>query len=342
MVPPWTQNSDGAQHSMLTRVRGKIVPMKRSIALLLLVALAALAAIYLRDIGSAYDRISRGSEVVDSPSGAIEFRQGGAGAPVLVIHGSGGGFDQGELIAKAVLGDEFRWIAPSRFGYLGSALPSDATFDEQARAYAVLLDALQIDRVSVVALSHGGPSALLFAVLHPERVSSLVLISCGVASSSDEDQSAANRKGDSLTTVFSYDPLYWMTSRFFRRQLMQLMGADRDVIANLEPEQRELVDRLIEFMNPVEPRSLGVAFDNGAAMPNERIRAIVAPTLIFHATDDTLQLYRNAEYAAAAIPDARLQRFERGGHLLFAVERTAIRQATQQFIRVNDETALSR
>ena len=67
-------------------------------------------------------------------------------------------------------------------------------------------------------------------------------------------------------------------------------------------------------------------------MPNERIAAIQAPTLIFHATDDTLQLYHNAEFAAATIPGARLVSFERGGHLLTFVEQAAIRTTLQQHI----------
>ncbi len=72
---------------------------------------------------------------------------------------------------------------------------------------------------------------------------------------------------------------------------MALMGADDAVIAGLTPEQRELVGQVIDHMNPVSPRSAGVAFDNKAAMPNERIAAVRAPTLILHAKDDTLQLY---------------------------------------------------
>jgi hypothetical protein len=91
---------------------------------------------------------------------------------------------------------------------------------------------------------------------------------------------------------------------------MELMGANDAVIAGLTPEQMELVDRIIDEMNPVSPRSAGAAFDNKAAMPNERITAIQAPTLIFRATDDTLQLYHNAEFAAATIPGARLVSFE--------------------------------
>jgi 2-hydroxy-6-oxonona-2,4-dienedioate hydrolase len=113
------------------------------------------------------------------------------------------------------------------------------------------------------------------------------------------------------------------------------MGASDAVIAGLTREQLRLVDQVIDYMNPVAPRAAGVAFDNRAAMPNERIAAIRIPTLIFHATDDTLQLYRNAEFAAATIPGARLSRFDRGGHLLIAIEQAAIRAATQKFILAN-------
>jgi hypothetical protein len=93
-----------------------------------------------------------------------------------------------------------------------------------------------------------------------------------------------------------------------------------------------LVDRIIDEMNPVSPRSAGVGFDNCAALPGERIAAIRAPTLIVHAADDTLQPYHNAEFAAATIPGAVLVRFESGGHLLMAVEQAEIRAAVQKQI----------
>ena len=290
------------------------------------------AIVYWRDLRRAYERVRGKSNVIESPYGTIEYAEGGTGPAVLVIHGSGGGFDQGQLMVRAVLNDQFHWITPSRFGYLRSTVRPGATFDDQAHAYAHLLDRLGIRQVAVVALSHGGPSALLFAALHPERVSSLTLISCGVASSSAQAQAQANQKGDRLTTIFKHDFLYWSISTLFRKQLMELMGANDDVIAGLSPEQRRLVDEVIDFMNPVSLRSAGAAFDNRAAMPNERIAAIKTPTLIFHATDDTLQLYRNAEFAAATIPGAILHRFERGGHVLMAVEQTAISTIAQQFI----------
>lgn len=302
------------------------------IALALLAILVAASAMYVSDMNRAYERVRAKGTVIASPYGNIEYTEGGSGPPVLVIHGSGGGYDQGELIARAVLGDRFHWIAPSRFGYLRSTFRDGATFDDQAEAYAYLLDRLGIKKVAVVTLSHGGPSALLFAVLHPERVSSLTLISAGVASSTERSQAQANQKGDMLMTIFKHDPFYWAITKLFRRQLMELMGANDAVITGLTSAQRELVDQVIDFMNPVSPRSAGAAFDNKAAMPNQRISAIRAPTLIFHAADDTLQLYHNARFAASTIPGARLVSFDKGGHLVISVEQSTIRAIMQQHI----------
>jgi hypothetical protein len=67
-------------------------------------------------------------------------------------------------------------------------------------------------------------------------------------------------------------------------------------------------------------------------MPNERIAAIRAPTLILHARDDGLQLFHNAEFAARHIVNARLVTFERGGHLLLAVEQATLQQRVVELI----------
>ena len=164
---------------------------------------------YRRDINQAFERIRGKSRVIPSPYGDIEYTEGGAGPHVLVSHGSGGGYDQGELIAQAFLNNHFHWIAPSRFGYLQSTFHDGGTFDDQAHAYAALLDHLGVERVAVVAVSHGGPSALLFAILYPRRVSSLILISTGVVTISTENQRQANLQGSALATIFKFDWLYW-------------------------------------------------------------------------------------------------------------------------------------
>ncbi|WP_158551455.1 alpha/beta fold hydrolase [Rhodohalobacter sp. SW132] len=295
---------------------------------------------YLMSMNRAYERISGKSSVISSPFGNIEYMEGGnvSGDPVLVVHGAGGGFDQGELIAETVLDDQFRWIIPSRFGYLGSSLPENATWDDQADAYAYLLDHLEVEKAAVVAMSQGGPSALLFAVNYPERVSSLTCISCGVAASESEFQAGANKKGNALKVIFTYNFPYWAISKLFKKQFMGILGVDEEVVAGLTPGQFEMVEYFIDSMNPAAPRSTGAAFDNEATLPGGRIASIKAPTLIIHAKDDLLQLYHNAEFTASAIAGSMLMSYESGGHILMAVEQEAIRPAVYNHIIAPEES----
>jgi len=69
-----------------------------------------------------------------------------------------------------------RVIAPSRFGYLGSNTPPDATPADEADALAALLDALDIDQIDVIGDSAGAISALQLALRHSERVKHLAVL----------------------------------------------------------------------------------------------------------------------------------------------------------------------
>jgi pimeloyl-ACP methyl ester carboxylesterase len=291
--------------------------------------------IYHHDINREYKRIQGKSQIISSPYGDIEYAEGGAGPNVLVIHGSGGGYDQGELIAQTVLNNQFHWITPSRFGYLRSTFHKGSTFDDQAHAYAHLLDALGIEKVAVVALSHGGPSALLFVLHYPERVSSLTLVSTGVITVSSKNQKQADKQGSMLVTIYEHDWLYWMITKLFKKKFIELMGAKNDIITEITLDQKQLVDRIIDEMNPASLRAAGALFDNHAELPGKRVEGIKAPTLIIHAKDDTLQQFHNAEFTAKIIPEAQLLSFEKGGHLILAIEQATIQLAIQKHIHTH-------
>ena len=85
--------------------------MKRSRTLMLIVALAAAAAAitglihsrYARDLAAAAARAAEGSTLVATACGPIEVQQAGSGVPVLMIHGSGGGHDQGMAFARTLV-----------------------------------------------------------------------------------------------------------------------------------------------------------------------------------------------------------------------------------------------
>ena len=110
------------------------------------------------------------STVIDTSAGVLEFAEAGDGPPLMMIHGTGGGFDQGLLFGAALREHGFRIVAPSRFGYLRSAFPDDASPAHQADVLVELLDQLGIDRLPVVGgsagalMAAGSPCAIRIAV----------------------------------------------------------------------------------------------------------------------------------------------------------------------------------
>ena len=82
------------------------------LCLLGLLAGAWLAWAFQRDMAPAYARLTGRSTLLSTRLGDIEYTLRGSGPPVLVVHGSGGGFDQAEFLADAVLGPGHRSITP--------------------------------------------------------------------------------------------------------------------------------------------------------------------------------------------------------------------------------------
>jgi 2-hydroxy-6-oxonona-2,4-dienedioate hydrolase len=105
---------------------------------------------YKNEIDRAHEVARRGSLVINTDAGLIEYADKGAGIPLLSIHGAGGGFDQGLTNAAELLGEGFRIIAPSRFGYLRTPVPRDTSAAAQADAHAALLSKLNLPKVIVV------------------------------------------------------------------------------------------------------------------------------------------------------------------------------------------------
>lgn len=117
---------------------------------------------YRHDLDAARERVSGPSVVLQTRWGQLEYAVAGdAGSPpVMMIHGTGGGFDQGLRFADALIAHGVRVIAPSRFGYLRSDFPVNPSLAEQADALASLLDNLGIDRIAVIGGSAGALSAI--------------------------------------------------------------------------------------------------------------------------------------------------------------------------------------
>jgi hypothetical protein len=152
-------------------------PLRAALIIAVPTAVAVIALVYTayrRDIDRAFNLISTGSQLAQTPCGPIEYAIAGVGTPVLVVHGAGGGFDQGMDFGRDLAAAELRVIAMSRFGYLRTPLPADASSAEQADAHACLLDALGIRRAAIVGASAGAPSSMQFALRHSDRSAAAV------------------------------------------------------------------------------------------------------------------------------------------------------------------------
>lgn len=280
--------------------------------------------------------VSAGSEVAQTSCGPIEYVTTGDGVPVLEVHGILGGFDQGLADARPVLGDEFEVIGPSRFGYLRTPLPADASPARQADAHAALLDHLGLDRVVVMAHSAGSVSAIELALRHPHRVAGLVLL---VPAAPGPGPSAPPRRV--VKALFGTDAVFWFLATFLPTRLP--IGVPRGL--KLTSQDRAEITRMMETLLPATARREGFLFDMFVATPsiNRGIRFgdIAVPTLVVTAADDPLASPANARRLAELIPGARLLEVANGGHLLLG-QAGAVGAEVRRFIRQSSSLSLER
>jgi pimeloyl-ACP methyl ester carboxylesterase len=291
------------------------------LAILLLVGLVFFVAVtyprFRADVQLNRDRLLSGSDIVTTEEfGDIEYAVQGRGLPVLVVHGAGGGYDQGLFLGEHYVGDGHRFIAPSRFGYVRSSIPENGSPAAQADAYVALLDSLGVERVAVVAVSDGGPSALQFALRHPERCAALVMISAKSQTAPPETP----LQELVFESIFRSDYLFWLITEYARPLLLTVFGVSGDVLEQIPARARQLASNLVNSMNPISLRNDGIYHDRDtlAVLPEDvfRLEKITVPTLVVHAADDGLQPYSQGENTAAKVPDAKFLSYERGGHLL--------------------------
>jgi pimeloyl-ACP methyl ester carboxylesterase len=226
-----------------------------------------------------------------------------------------------------MLGEGFRVIAPSRFGYFGSTLPPHATPADQAEVYALLLDRLGVDRAAVLAFSAGSASALELALRHPDRVAGLILANARLGGSTP-----SRLLQPILGAVYGRERLWWLYRRFMPATYARMLGVPK----GYQPTHEDVatIHAVSELQFPLKPRKLGAIFDGFVSnMVADRFgfEELTVPTLIVSAMDDPWAPYTYAVTAAGRIPGAKLVTIDRGGHLFLSHD-AQVRAAVGGFI----------
>lgn len=274
--------------------------------------------------------------VLATARGPIELAESGAGPAVLTVHGAMGGHDQSLLLARTIGEAGYRYLAVSRPGYLGTPLASGRSPEAQADLLAAALDALGLRRAAVMAVSGGGPSALQFAVRHPDRCAALVLVS-----------TCAGRMTTPIPLSFHLTKLLlrwgWLAERM---RAKALQDPDRTAARSIpdaalrartlaDPEAGPLyLELLSSTMDRPGRRLAGTENDIAVTRANEYpLERIAAPTLVVHGTADTVVPYEHGRALSTRIPGAELVTVEDGEHVAIFTHRALVRSRVVAFLR---------
>ncbi|MBB5510289.1 alpha/beta fold hydrolase [Paraburkholderia atlantica] len=236
----------------------------------------------------------------------LNYHDQGQGDVILLIHGSGPGVTAWANWRGIIptLSQKARVVAPDMLGFGYTKCPSDLKLHPAAwvKSLIDLLDALNIDKVSVVGNSFGGAIALALATDHPERVNRLVLMgAAGI--------SAPISAG--LEKVWGYEP-----SLEAMRGLMEVFAYDHSIINDdlvrmrYEASIRADVQARFSRLFPA-PRQQGVEM---LAQPESKLKSIGHKTLLIHGRDDQVIPVEWSERMVRLIPHADLHVFGECGH----------------------------
>lgn len=257
----------------------------------------------------------------------MNYHDQGQGDVVLLIHGSGPGVTAWANWRSIIpqLSKQARVIAPDMLGFGYSQCPPHQKLDSitWVDSLVELLNALAIDRVSIVGNSFGGAIALAFAHRYPDKVDKLILMGAvGVSFPLT----------DGLNKVWGYQP-----SIDAMRGLMEVFAYDHSIINDdlvkmrYEASIRDDVQTRFEQLFP-EPRQAGIEM---LALTEDQIRSLPQQTLIIHGRDDLVIPLEVSERLVRLIAKSQLHVFGECGHWVQIEKAKEFTQLLLDFVRKN-------
>jgi len=251
----------------------------------------------------------------------LHYLEAGRGAPVILLHGTGG---EGARWTPQLQGlsSDFRVIALDQIGFGQSDKPMTNYHSGVFAGFlAGFMKAIGVPKASLIGQSMGAAVALSLAVEKPEMVERLVLVNGG-----------GFRMGPRTT------PPDWHARQIANagtlaesREYMEKLYYDHSFVTDKLVEQN-LMQRLrsaytIESMQNAADRGLG-------GVSEDEVRGIKAPTLLVWGANDKLSPPANADKLNAVIKGSRKVLIDKAGHYPFLEHPDKFNQVVREFLKL--------
>jgi len=238
---------------------------------------------------------------------------------IVALHGGGAGSsgESGMGLVMPLLAADFRVIAPDSIGGFGDTdphAPAPYGLINRATQLEAFADTLCLDKFTLTGNSQGAWAAVRYAMLHPDRVEKLVLISSlTIAQGLGIDQP----RTPALAALEGYDG-----TRDGMRKLLEAVIADKSKISDALIDRRQksatrpgAMEAMKEFVKNTgaarKNPALALQFDLRASLPAV---AKQIPTIFVWGEADTFALPETGRAIAKAVPDIKFHWVAGAGH----------------------------
>ena len=242
---------------------------------------------------------------------SIHVNEAGVGhdETIILLHGSGPGATGWSNFSSNIprLPEKYHVVAADMPGW-GESDPVTWQERDHSTALVDLMDAMGIERATIIGKSMGGGTTLRFGYEHPERVHRLITMG------SSSGAPALMGPGGLTEGLKILQKGYRQPSFETMRELVDVMTFDSAFATDELIQAR--ADMVLAHPEHAQNFIDGTGKRPVVELDHARLREIDVPVLLFHGRDDRVVHFEHSLRLTSHVPNSRLHLINRCGHWL--------------------------